>query len=920
MTTPESIDDGVLALSPPRVLLVTQPVVGAHVGLSLASSDLIPDGEGATVEVDPPLSGTVDPGDVIWLWLLGETAFLDSKIITDVNAKMILRIPKGRLHPDGINELFYTITRNSSNIGKSEPNLTLLYNKIRPGLKDRFPEIDGHSELALLLPDAIKQGVGPDFVSAQVCVSYPYCRAYDTITLKCNGEIMTYKVGANEAPQPPNPGSADPITVCFTVTRDYLESAVRPDGKLDFSCTCTDQLGNTPDTDAVWSATQRVDEDLAGTLLPAALLREQLNDPDDDLSFIDLKKLRGNPLLLIILTADSRFQVGYTVNAFYTATLTGQPDVVVRVSGTVEADEFGQKKICVLEVPNDKVPARYTVTVTYELFNGTTLVGRSKAATALVVGERTIEIDAPTLVPPATIPVDPLDHAQGVRVRVDFAAAQPGDKAQLVLENPSPGSPEFPVLPLDQAFAIYNLDAAFLGLWHGKVPQLRWDLIRGGEVIAESLALVLTVLPISNGDERLLTPKILQAANNGDGPELDVSNLTAGATVQCLVWPLIAFGQPVWLHLRGKNASGGEHNITLLRHPTNAVHQAWLNAGYYNVSVLYSYLKDLGDGSVLEVWFTAALDKGTDESKAVRFSVRRYAVKALVEVQPEIKLVMNAKGENIPNGGTTGDPNVTFSGTASKAQQIQLYNNASPVGAVVVVKADGGWSKLISGLAVADYSFTAKALYGSGQESDPPRTFRVVDELIIEKTLLTISGQNISIAGSGLDWLLTGEDPAGTAATRQANGGTRPYEYFSSDPLIASVDPDTGTVRSEGNGSATISVRDAAGQTASYPVLTSNVRHILISPSPMLVPHSKNWIISVGGTLISDRADARIFTLNTKYKARQDAIAYNTGEFTHYDFNPPHDHSLQWTVINGWIYRDKGDGGSQARTVICTKP
>ncbi|MET0847828.1 MAG: hypothetical protein ABWY46_16690 [Pseudomonas sp.] len=638
MTTPESIDDGVLALSPPRVLLVTQPVVGAHVGLSLASSDLIPDGEGATVEVDPPLSGTVDPGDVIWLWLLGETAFLDSKIITDVNAKTILRIPKGRLHPDRINELFYTITRNSSNIGKSEPNLTLLYNKIRPGLKDRFPEIDGHSELALLLPDAIKQGVGPDFVSAQVCVSYPYCRAYDTITLKCNGEIMTYKVGADEAPQPPNPGSADPITVCFTVTRAYLDSAVRPDGKLDFSCTCTDQIGNTPDTDAVWSATQRVDEDLAGTLLSAALLREQLNDPGDDLNFIDLKKLRGNPLLLIILTADSRFQLGYTLEALYTATSSGQPDVVVRVSGTVEADEFGQKKICVLEVPNDKVPAGYRVAVTHELFNGTTWVGRSKTATALVVGESTIEIDAPTLVPPATIPVDPLDHAQGVRVRVDFVEAQPGDKAQLKLVNPLPGSPEFLELSLDQTFAIFTLDVVFLGLWYGKAPQLRWDLIRGGEVIAQSLALVVTVLPISNGDERLLTPKILQAANDGDGPELDVSNLTAGATVKCLVWPLIAFGQPVWLHLRGKNASGGEHNITLLRHPNNAVHYAWLNAGYYNAPVLYSYLKDLGDGSVLEVWFTAALDKGTDESKAVRFPVRRYTVQAALMTPPAPKI------------------------------------------------------------------------------------------------------------------------------------------------------------------------------------------------------------------------------------------------------------------------------------------
>ena len=196
--------------------------------------------------------------------------------------------------------------------------LTLLYNKIRPGLKDTKPEVDGHSELALLLPDAIKNGVGPDFVSAQVCVSYPYCRAYDTITLKCNGEIMSHMVGQNEAPQPPNPGSPNPITVCFTVGRAYLDSAVRPSGKLDFSYTVTDQLGNTPDTDAVWSASQTADEDLAGTRLPEPILREIQNDPTDDPGIIDLEKLGNNPLLLIVLTSDPRFDLGDALSATYT--------------------------------------------------------------------------------------------------------------------------------------------------------------------------------------------------------------------------------------------------------------------------------------------------------------------------------------------------------------------------------------------------------------------------------------------------------------------------------------------------------------------------------------------------------------------------------------------------------------------------
>lgn len=261
----------------------------------------------------------------------------------DENAITTLRIPKGRLHPDRINGLYYIIIRGSSNIGTS-PTLTMLYNKIRPGLKDTKPEVDGHSELELRLPDSIKNGVGADFVSDQVCVSYPYCRAYDWISLKCNGELMTYQVGADEAPPPPSPGSPIPTTVCFTVTRAYLESAQRPDLTLAFSFTVTDQLGNTPDTDAVWSASQTVDEDLAGTRLPPPILREKENDPTDEPGIIDLEKLGSNPLQVIILTADKRFEPGYTISIIYTAKIEGQPNVVVTASGVVEADEFGQKK------------------------------------------------------------------------------------------------------------------------------------------------------------------------------------------------------------------------------------------------------------------------------------------------------------------------------------------------------------------------------------------------------------------------------------------------------------------------------------------------------------------------------------------------------------------------------------------------
>jgi hypothetical protein len=290
------------------------------------------------------------------------------------------------------------------------------------------------------------------------------------------------------------------------------------------------------------------------------------------------------------------------------------------------------------------------VAVTHELFNGTTLVGRSKTATALVVGESTIEIDAPTLVAPVTAPIDALKYPQGVSVRVDFAAAQPGDKAQLVLENPSPGSPEFPVLPLDQAFAIYNLDAAFLGLWHGKVPQLRWDLIRGGEVIAESLPLVLTVNRIANEDPRLSMPVIV------GHPEqmLEVAKLLATDTLSIKQWPLQTKDIPVWLRFDGILANGQSDFRIIWDGQIHRFEPSDLVISL--TAAVVNWLKSLKDDSEVTITFAVNFDKVVDAVTAVFFPLRRYTVSATPALEfDESPVTLDGKTYFFPAEG--GVPN-----------------------------------------------------------------------------------------------------------------------------------------------------------------------------------------------------------------------------------------------------------------------
>lgn len=393
MSTINPPNNGILVLRPPQVRGATHPVVGGDIGVALVIYDLVLDGLGAHVSVDPPLSGTTDPGDEIELWNEGDSAVLDSKTIVDPNAVMPMRIPKGRLHPDRINKLYYTVRRASSNIGTSTPLLATLYNKIRPGLKDTKPDQDGHSELGMTLSDEIKNGVGPGFVSAQICFTYPYCRANDIITLKCNGELKTFKVSSNEAPNPPDPGSAIPTTVCFIVDRPFLESAVRPSGTFDFSYTVTDQLGNTPDTYAIWSASQTVEEDLAGLLLKPLILRELLSDALDPSETFDLGKV-ATEFWAIILTNDPRFEAGHTIVVTLVIKNPGKPDVTLTGTGTVEVDEFGQNKPCPVKFDFDPsvIVKGAQIKGTYKLLNGEQLVASSRAANIQVIGNSVPEL------------------------------------------------------------------------------------------------------------------------------------------------------------------------------------------------------------------------------------------------------------------------------------------------------------------------------------------------------------------------------------------------------------------------------------------------------------------------------------------------------------------------------------------------
>jgi hypothetical protein len=252
----------------------------------------------------------------------------------------------------------------------------------------------------------------------------------------------------------------------------------------------------------------------------------------------------------------------------------------------------------------------------------------------------------------------------------------------------------------------------------GQTVQVGYVVFRGpaSDLVGNSALASLQVgtLPANALSELI----ILEAANNGAGPEFDVSRLSGDATLRVGRWPMIEVGQPVWLTLAGIKTDGSSYSKVLLS-PPSTVESAWASLGYRTARVDQTEAKALEDGSALNLTMKVALDNSLDESGATVFAVRCYSVKSVADTRPIISSVKDSKGE-VGEGGTTFDTGLTVSGTASANQQIQIIDGVTNV-ATLGVDNSGVWTGPVTGLAVGAHSLSARALYGSSLVSSERR-------------------------------------------------------------------------------------------------------------------------------------------------------------------------------------------------------
>ncbi|WP_455807537.1 hypothetical protein, partial [Pseudomonas fluorescens] len=110
--------------------------------------------------------------------------------------------------------------------------------------------------------------------------------------------------------------------------------------------------------------------------------------------------------------------------------------------------------------------------------------------------------------------------------------------------------------------------------------------------------------------------------------------------------------------------------------------------------------------------FTAKALYGSGASSAARtLTVTAASAPTLTSVKG------SPSGVEIPQAGTTVETAVTLSGVAANGQNVEIFDGTVSKGQATAHATTGVWTLLVSGLAVAAHSFTAKALYGSGASS-----------------------------------------------------------------------------------------------------------------------------------------------------------------------------------------------------------
>lgn len=211
----------------PGCRMPVQPAGLAHGGIPRS---IYQTPNGLALVIDPVTmlkTFTLEAFDTVEVWANGKPTSVSKVILPgEEQLRILLYLPPGWL-VNGVNQLFYRVTRLSGNFEDSTPVLDLLYHDPAPG----EPAPAGLS--IIFPPNIVANGVGPADAAAGVLVTFnvSFARPFDEIRLDVGTRRFTFTVT----------DPTKPITLTLTAA-DFL--LIGDNANTPVKCTVTDQLGN----------------------------------------------------------------------------------------------------------------------------------------------------------------------------------------------------------------------------------------------------------------------------------------------------------------------------------------------------------------------------------------------------------------------------------------------------------------------------------------------------------------------------------------------------------------------------------------------------------------------------------------------------------------------------------------------------
>ncbi|AZZ76498.1 hypothetical protein CCX46_15500 [Pseudomonas sp. RU47] len=234
----------------------------------------------------------------------------------------------------------------------------------------------------------------------------------------------------------------------------------------------------------------------------------------------------------------------------------------------------------------------------------------------------------------ANVSLAPLNVQNGARVIVAYTGMNETHNIKLsMLGTPGVGSPDIPAKPGVASGSVeFLIPAEAIAANIGnetKTFTLSYEVTAGQTTPSLPLTVSVTPLPATELDKISI--------EQAEGTVLDLAKVTLGATILAGVWAFIAANHRVGLNLKGTKNNGDAFHHVVWPWPSSYVNQNWFNSGQYTHTLAYNAIKDLADGSRLELHFKAALTLSREEAEAIDAPVKVYTIRALDLKEPRIK-------------------------------------------------------------------------------------------------------------------------------------------------------------------------------------------------------------------------------------------------------------------------------------------